>query len=150
MGLRVLIVDDNDDCRVMLSLFVARFGHTVLHASDGLEALEKAVSGRPNLILMDLQMPRMGGLEATKRLKSDPLTKDIPVVICTAFGREASGYRKLTEDAAEIVQKPLGLQQIKRLLDKYLPSTVEASDDLSQADAAGSVGPLPARAAGRI
>lgn len=118
---RVLIVEDNNDCRAMLALFLTRIGYAVIQASNGLEGVEQAISGQPQLILMDLIMPRMSGVEATMQLKERPITKDIPIIICTAFGSEVYNNSKLVECAAEIAQKPIKLVKLQALLQKYLP-----------------------------
>jgi CheY-like chemotaxis protein len=118
---RVLIVEDNNDCRAMLALFLTRIGYAVIQASDGLEGIEQAISGQPQLILMDLIMPRMSGVEATMQLKERPITKDIPIIIYTAFGSEVYNNSKLVECAVEIAQKPIKLVKLQALLQKYLP-----------------------------
>jgi CheY-like chemotaxis protein len=118
---RVLIAEDNDDCRTVIRMLLTHLGCTVLEASNGVEAIEKAESAHLDLILMDWMMPQLGGLEATKRLKANPKTKDIPVVICTAFGMEALGHRNLLYCHHEIIQKPLHLGKIAELVGKYIP-----------------------------
>jgi CheY-like chemotaxis protein len=119
MASGVLIVEDNNDCRNMLDLFLTRMGYTVIQARDGLEGVEQAIRCRPQLILMDLMMPKMNGMDATRQLKENPITKDIPIVICTAFGTEAYSNSTLVESAAEIVQKPIRLEKLRSLLHKY-------------------------------
>ena len=84
MAQRVLVVEDNDDWRAIMALIFARLGYTVLQAVDGSDAVEKAVSEHPHLIIMDYRMPKMNGLEATTALKGNPVTKDIPVIINTS------------------------------------------------------------------
>jgi CheY-like chemotaxis protein len=69
MGAQVLVAEDNDDYRTVLRMLLTSIGCTVVEASNGIEAIEKAASTHPNLIIMDLLMPQLGGLEATKRLK---------------------------------------------------------------------------------
>lgn len=80
---------NHDDRREMVALVFTRLGYNKVQASDGLEAIEKAVSRRPDLILMDLRMPKLDGFEAAERLKKNLRTKDIPVVICTATRKDA-------------------------------------------------------------
>ena len=118
---RVLVAEDNDDCRAVLRMLLTHLGCTVIEAINGLEAIEKAVNTHPDLVLMDLRMPKLGGLEATKRLKENLLTKEIPVVICTAVGREAFGYANLLDYPLEVVQKPIQLQEIEAIVRKYVP-----------------------------
>src|SRR5918992_2911530 len=86
MSRRVLVVEDNDDWRAIMALFLTRMGCNVVQATDGLQAIEKATGELPHLILMDLKLPKMSGLEATAQIKKNPATTDIPVVLCTAFG----------------------------------------------------------------
>jgi CheY-like chemotaxis protein len=80
----VLIVDDYQDCRDMYAAYLTLAGFRVLKAQDGLEALDKARRWLPDVILMDLSLPGMDGCEATRRLKSDPATRHLPVVALTA------------------------------------------------------------------
>lgn len=120
MAQRVLVVEDNDDWRAIMALIFARLGYTVLQATDGSDAVEKAVSEHPHLIIMDYRMPKMNGLEATTALKGNPVTKDIPVVICTAVGPEVYKNTELVKYAAEILQKPVKLQVFQAIAQKYL------------------------------
>jgi CheY-like chemotaxis protein len=120
MGAKVMIVEDNDDCREVLAVMLKDLGCIVTEATDGLDAIGKAVSTRPDLILMDLRMPKLGGLEATRRLKANPLTKDIPVVICTALGTAALGYATFLS-SIEVVKKPVRLERLREVVRKYVP-----------------------------
>ena len=129
MARRVLVVEDNDDCRQLIALFLSRMGCDVITATNGIEGVEKAVLERPQLILMDLKLPKLGGIEATSQLKENPATREIPVVICTAFGPEAYQDTALLDHAAEIVQKPIKLEIFQRLLVKYLPAPAQAAQD---------------------
>jgi CheY-like chemotaxis protein len=122
MAGRVLVAEDNDDYRTVLRLLFSSVGCTVVEASNGLEAIESAESTHPDLIIMDWIMPRLGGLEATKRLKQNPTTRGIPVVICTALGMEALGNNKLLDCADEIIQKPVQLDKIRALVQQYVPA----------------------------
>jgi two-component system, cell cycle response regulator DivK len=80
----ILIVDDFKDDREMYAHYLSRCGFRVSLASDGQEALEKAFQLLPDLILMDLWLPQIGGWEAIRQLKADEKTKDIPIVVLTA------------------------------------------------------------------
>jgi two-component system cell cycle response regulator DivK len=88
MDKTILVVDDNDDIRDAYCHFLALEGFKVIVASNGQEAVEKALETRPDLILMDLALPVLGGLEATRRIKSDIKTQHIPVVLVTAHVRK--------------------------------------------------------------
>ncbi|MCH8080557.1 MAG: response regulator [Proteobacteria bacterium] len=81
---KILIVEDNDMNRDMLSRRLERKGHQISIAIDGKQALEMASSEQPELILMDLSLPKLDGWEATRRLKADNTTQHIPVIVLTA------------------------------------------------------------------
>ncbi|PYQ54737.1 MAG: hypothetical protein DMF78_04645 [Acidobacteria bacterium] len=79
----VLLVDDIEDCRDVYGQFLAHAGYRVVEAADGREALAKAISLRPDVIVMDLWMPHLDGWESIRRLKASPATADIPVLVLT-------------------------------------------------------------------
>jgi two-component system cell cycle response regulator DivK len=83
-----LLVDDAFDSRDMYGEMLRQDGYRVLEACDGADALGVALGQHPDIIVMDLCMPRMDGWEAVRRLKADPRTRSIPVVVLTALGRE--------------------------------------------------------------
>ena len=117
---RVLIVEDNADWRELLTTIIRRVGHEAVAARTGKEGLERALVTHPDLILMDLGLPEISGDEATVQLKANPATKDIPVVIQTAFGAGSAAKRALDAGAAELMQKPINITDIQKLLVKYL------------------------------
>jgi CheY-like chemotaxis protein len=131
MAQRVLVVEDNDDWRAIMSLFLTRMGYSVVQATNGVEAIEKAAGELPHLILMDLKLPKLSGLEAAAQIKENPATMNIPVVLCTAFGPEAYKDNPIVKRLAEVVQKPIKLDTFQGLLQKYLPSsTHDGSTDV--------------------
>ena len=102
----VLLVEDYDDAREMYADYLRFAGYRVAEARDGEEALERAFELLPDLILMDLALPRLDGWEATRRLKRDPRTRAIPIVALTghALQGHAEGARQAGCDA--FVTKP--------------------------------------------
>jgi CheY-like chemotaxis protein len=104
--LLVLVVEDYQDAREMYAAYLQFSGYEVAEAVDGVEAIEKAVELLPDIILMDLALPKMDGWEATRRLKSDPRTSHIPIVALTghALAGHAEGAHKAGCDA--FVTKP--------------------------------------------
>ena len=102
----VLVVEDYQDAREMYAAYLQFSGFRVAEATNGLEAIEKALELRPDIILMDLALPKMDGWEATRRLKSDDRTKHIPIVALTghALAGHAEGARQAGCDA--FVTKP--------------------------------------------
>src|SRR5438067_12413373 len=85
----ILVVDDRPTSREYLLMLLTHFGHRVLEASDGIEALEVARAGRPDVIITDIRMPRMDGLELAARLQADPELSRASLVIATASYDEA-------------------------------------------------------------
>jgi DNA-binding response OmpR family regulator len=83
-NVRILVVEDNEDNRRLLSIYLTREGYEVLEACDGEEGLETTVAELPDLVVSDVQMPRMNGYELCRRLKEDPRTELIPVILITA------------------------------------------------------------------
>ena len=116
----MLIVEDNAEWRELLTMLIRRVGHEAVVARTGKEGLKQASVTQPDLILMDLGLPEIGGDEATVQLKSNPATKDIPVVIQTAFGAGLAAKRALDAGAAELMQKPVSIIDIQKVLVKYL------------------------------
>jgi len=87
---RILMVDDFQDNREMYAAYLRYAGFAVDEAVTGTEALDKALATAPDLIVMDLSLPGMDGWEATRRLKADPKTKHIPIVVVSGHALEAS------------------------------------------------------------
>jgi two-component system cell cycle response regulator DivK len=118
----VLVVEDYQDAREMYSAYLQFSGYRVEEATNGMEAIEKAIELTPDIILMDLALPKVDGWEATKRLKSDPRTKHIPIVALTghALAGFAEGAREAGCDA--FVTKPCLpdalVAEIRRMLSK--------------------------------
>lgn len=119
---KVLIVEDNADWRLLLTMIIKRMGYDVVSATTGTEGVRKALSELPNLILMDLGLPEMSGGDATARIKGEEATKNIPIVIQTAFGIGSLAAAAMQAGAAEIMHKPLSILDIQKVLKKYLPT----------------------------
>ncbi len=102
----MLVVEDYQDAREMYAAYLTFSGYRVAEATNGFEAIEKTIELMPDIILMDLALPRMDGWEATRRLKLDERTKDIPIVALTghALAGHAEGARQAGCDA--FVTKP--------------------------------------------
>ncbi|MEZ5289536.1 MAG: response regulator [Vicinamibacterales bacterium] len=115
MSVRVLLVEDNEANADMLSRRLIRQGFEVAVAGDGLQALDATARQRPDLILMDISLPRIDGWEATRRLKADPATASIPIVALTAHAMVADRQRCFDAGCDEFETKPVDL---KRLLEK--------------------------------
>jgi CheY-like chemotaxis protein len=118
---KILVVEDNDDCRELQACVIRRLGYVVIEANNGATAIDEALAGHPDLILMDLNMPKMTGEEATELLKNQPATRDIPVIICTAYGPGPRVDRAINAGAVEILHKPFKFSELENLLRKHVP-----------------------------
>jgi len=121
---KILIVDSNDAFRATLGEFIKGLGHEVFEGATGPEAIDKASTIHPDLIMMDVRLPGMNGDEVTARLKSNRFTRNIPVVIntgwTTACNVEERVDRALNAGAAEILYKPLQFPMLRDVLRTYL------------------------------
>jgi CheY-like chemotaxis protein len=121
---KILIVDENDACRKSLGASLKDLGYEVFEAATGLEAIDKASSLHPDLIMMDLRLPGMNGDEVTARIKRNLSTRNIPVVISTAWTTTCNVgdrvNRALLAGAAEILYKPFHLPMLRDVLRTYL------------------------------
>ncbi|MEA5503364.1 response regulator [Halotia wernerae UHCC 0503] len=102
----VLIVEDSIAQREMITDLLKATGLTVTHASDGVEALEAIQTTPPDLVVLDIVMPRMNGYEVCRRLKSDPKTQNVPVVMCSSKGEEFDRYWGMKQGADAYIAKP--------------------------------------------
>jgi two-component system, cell cycle response regulator DivK len=112
----VLVVDDQRDARDMVAEYLSFRGFVVETATDGLDALDVAVRVHPAVILMDLTMPRMDGWEATRRLKADSRTRDIPVIALSAHSPEDANQRAQAAGCADYIAKPCDLDHLAGVL----------------------------------
>jgi CheY-like chemotaxis protein len=120
---KILIAEDERDIRDLVAFTLRFAGHEVFAASNGEEAVEMAFKVDPDLILMDVRMPRMTGYEACKALKANPEVKDIPVVFLSAKGQESEIQQGLEAGAEEYLLKPFAPDQltgkIKEILARF-------------------------------
>jgi DNA-binding response OmpR family regulator len=117
---KILLVDDADTILMMERMILNKSGYDLITAKDGQEAVAKAVSERPDLILMDVVMPRMNGFEACKQLKKQDDTKTIPIVMITTRGEEENietGYESGCDD---YITKPLNGLEVLTKVKNYL------------------------------
>jgi len=120
---KILIAEDERDIRDLVAFTLRFAGHEVFAASNGEEAVEMAPKVGPDLILMDVRMPRMTGYEACKIMKASPDLKDIPVVFLTARGQETEIQQGMDSGAEDYLLKPFAPDQlssrIKTILAKF-------------------------------
>ena len=116
----VLVVDDFQDNREMYAEFLAYQGFRVIQAANGVEALDQAFSNRPDIIIMDLSLPVMDGWEATRRLKADRRTNDIPVVALTGHAMQGHSKGAIEAGCDSFVAKPCLPDQLVAEIRKML------------------------------
>lgn len=110
---KLLIVDEEIDASTALKVALEAEGYNVIVAQDGFEGIEKARTENPDVILLDIMMPGMDGFEVCKRLKSDPSSADIPVIMLTAKGEIEDKVEGLELGADDYVTKPFNLKELK-------------------------------------
>ena len=118
---RILYIEDNDDNVYMLKLrFELLDGFEVLFADNGKDGIVAAIAERPDLILMDLDLPVVDGWEASRRLKSDPATHDIPIIALTAHAMAGSREKALAAGCDEFDTKPVDFDRLLQKIDRLL------------------------------
>ncbi|WP_334310466.1 response regulator transcription factor [Spirulina sp. CS-785/01] len=103
---KVLVVEDSMAQRQMISDLLKGSGLTVEVAGNGVEALERIREYNPDIVVLDIVMPQMNGYEFCRRLKADPQTKDVPVVMCSSKGEEFDRYWGMRQGADAYIAKP--------------------------------------------
>jgi CheY-like chemotaxis protein len=122
---KILIVEDNSEIRRLITFFLERAGYDVLEAETGLPAIERANAMRPDLITMDLGLPDIRGDEATARIKANPSTKHIPVIVITAYYGDAPLVESaLAAGACEVLYKPVALRTLEDMLRRRLTTAL--------------------------
>lgn len=117
---KILCVEDNHDTQRMLTVLLTQAGYDVITADDGLQGIEKAKAWRPALILMDMMMPRMSGAEAIKELRKINSTRDIPILVLSAYQEQALINEALRAGADDFLIKTVLPDDLTKVIDKYL------------------------------
>lgn len=114
----ILVTDDDADWRGLLRDVLSMEGFEIEEAHDGLQGVEKAKSAKPNVILLDIDMPNMNGWEACKHIKADPATKDIPVIFVSTHAQREDKEKGLAVGATDYLPKPVDIEQLVPVLRK--------------------------------
>ncbi len=116
----VLVVDDSGDIRELMRMMLQMKNCSVIEAVNGQEAVELAPQVHPRLILMDLSMPVLDGYEATRRIKAQDQTQDIPIVAVSAFCDMENRHKAVAAGCIECVSKPIDFAVIGDVVNRYL------------------------------
>jgi len=119
---KVLIVEDNQDLQFLLTVQIKSMGFFAISANNGIEAVEKSIEEKPHLILMDFMLPGMDGREATRRIRSNPETKDIPILAATAITNKSQLRECLEAGCNDVIVKPFTAQDLKEKIQAFLDS----------------------------
>jgi CheY-like chemotaxis protein len=114
----VLLTDDNEDMVELVQLVLKNSGYRLITASDGTEAVEACLRQKPDLVLMDLNMPNMDGFEATKTLRQKGFAN--PIVVLTASESEQDRARARAAGCNEYILKTLEMADVEHMIDRYL------------------------------
>ena len=120
MKKKILIVEDNEQNLYLATFLLEQGGYEVVTAKDGLEAIDKTKAEKPDLILMDMQLPEMNGYEATKRIKSVADISHIPIVSVTSYAMAGDREKVLAAGCVGYIEKPIDPDSFVSEIEKYL------------------------------
>jgi two-component system cell cycle response regulator DivK len=117
---RILVVEDQEDNRQILRDLLTNAGFDMVEAENGEEAIASAQASRPDLILMDIQLPILDGYEATRRIKADPNLKSIPIIVVTSYALSGDEEKARLAGCDDHVAKPFSPRQLLAKIKEYV------------------------------
>ncbi len=120
MAKNILVVEDNDDLRQIFASFIRFSGYQVLEAGSGSGAIEKAAFAKPNLILLDLTLPDMNGIDVARAIKKHSVTADIPIIACSAYRSGGEMEEALRAGIVDYLEKPISAALIKAKIEEFI------------------------------
>jgi DNA-binding response OmpR family regulator len=127
---KILVAEDDPDIRELIAFGLIYAGLEVITAADGEQAVQKAVQERPDLVMLDVRMPKMTGYEACAAIKETAALKDVPVIILSAKGQDSEIEAGLDAGAYEYILKPFELQELVTKVQTIIGSLPQQSADL--------------------
>ncbi len=118
---RILIVEDTEDNRQIMRDLLGRAGFEIVEAYDGEAGVVMAAEHQPDLILMDFQLPLLDGYEATRRIKADPTTRDIPVIAVTSYALSGDEAKAMEVGCSGYIAKPFSPKKLLAKVREFLP-----------------------------
>lgn len=116
----ILLVEDNEDNLVVYRTILEHVGYRVIEARDGEEGVSRAIQERPDLILMDISIPKIDGWEATRRLKADDRTRDIPIIALTAHALEEDREKAMRAGCDGYLAKPIEPRRVVEEVQRFI------------------------------
>jgi len=120
MAKSVLIVEDNEHQRNIYASILRFSGYEVVEAASGADAIEKAASAQPHLILLDLVLPDMNGIDVARSIKRNQRSAHIPIIVCSAFSTGEEKEDSLSAGVVDYLQKPISSQVLKAKIEKFI------------------------------
>lgn len=120
MAYKILVVDDEPPIVRLMEFILARQGHEMLIAVNGEEALDKVRAHRPDLVLLDIMMPRIDGYEVARTLRADPATQHLPIIMLSAKAQEEDIQKGMDVGVNEYITKPFSPDQLVTVVGDYL------------------------------
>jgi two-component system cell cycle response regulator DivK len=117
---KVLVVEDNEQNLYLMRSILKKMGHQVIEARDGDAGVKRAIEEKPDLILMDIQLPILDGYEATKRIRATEATKDIPIIAVTSYAMVGDREKSLAAGCTAYIEKPIDPQSVMKEIEKHV------------------------------
>ncbi len=117
---RILVVEDNETNLYLIRFILEKSGYEIIEAREGAAGVELAVKEKPDLILMDIQLPDIDGLEATKRIRASEADSEIPIIALTSFAMAGDREKALAAGCTGYIEKPINPETFIAEIEKYL------------------------------
>lgn len=117
---RILVVEDNETNMYLIRFILSKSGHEVIEARTGEEGVEFAIREKPDLVIMDLQLPGIDGLEATKRIRESETNGELPIIALTSYAMAGDKEKALAAGCTGYIEKPINPETFMAEIEKYL------------------------------
>ncbi|MBP6824100.1 MAG: response regulator [Acidobacteria bacterium] len=122
---RILIAEDDDGARIALKLMLKLSKFDVVEATDGRQAVDSVFSNKPDLVLMDLSLPVIDGLQATREIRTQPEFQNLPIIFVTGYDQQEAIDRIRASGGTDCINKPIEFDDLKKMIETYLGSRQE-------------------------
>lgn len=116
----ILVVEDFEDTRLLMKVWLGKKGYRIVEAADGQKALEVALRESPDLIIMDVEMPGMDGLTATRNMRQHECLREVPIITVSAYAADQYRAAALAAGSNEYVSTPFAPETLEKLIENYL------------------------------